>query len=129
MSVLIKANQQGTTGVIADYNGAFTSSVANSTATQIVAPAANVNGVIVLRMVVHGIAGTARAYINLLAKTSAPANVNDGDILASLAIDLNSQPIPKNTEDIYIKVPAGKGLYFMGTTNDTTAKSLTYKIL
>lgn len=129
MSGLIKANQQGEAGEIADYNGAFTQATASSAITQIVAPAANVNGINVLKMFLNGpVSGSGRAVVHLLAKTTAPANENDGDLIALVIF---TDRVPTNT-NIYLKIPAGKGLYFAvtgGYTTDLITKSLTYKIL
>lgn len=134
MSGLIKSGGQAGAGGIADYNGAFTQATASSAITQIVAPAANVNGVNVLRMCVSGSVASngGKAFVHLLAKTSAPANANDGDLISVLAFNEYSKEVGPANADIYIKIPAGKGLYFAATggyTTDVTTKSLTYKIL
>lgn len=89
-------------------------------ALQIVAPAANVNGIILFDWATSFANAAYNSQGALLAKNAAPASIIDGDVLAQdyLAI------VPGN---IYyrgvlnrpVKIPAGKGLYYYCPTAHT----------
>lgn len=113
------------------YTGNFASTTvlaANAPQT-ILAPAANTNGAIVNLASIASFTGVL-GYVALIAKASAPANVLDGDVLL-----INSPPTTiyygiANQISSKIRVPAGKGLYFISSALETTgARCCTYTLL
>lgn len=80
-----------------------------NTAVAIVAPGSNVNGVIVWSASLRHYAGGA-VFGALLAKTSAPASVTDGDALLS-GMGNNGASNPGGQLERAVFVPAGKGIY------------------
>lgn len=113
------------------YNGNFASNtaLAANTPQTIVAPGANTNGVIVNFASMQSYSG-AIGYCSLIAKNAAPANVLDGDVLL-----INSPPSTVyygilNQISSKIRVPAGKGLYFISSVLETLgARCCTYTLL
>lgn len=84
-----------------------------NTAVQVFAPAANVNGAILLGASISGYS----SEVSLLAKTSAPANDGDGDLMLRSLIRSYSTGSASNfySDSCYMPqlVDAGKGLYFI----------------
>lgn len=102
--------------------------VAN-TAIQIIAPGANINGVIIHDAQILTWTGAANKAA-LVAKNSAPANVFDGDVLLMKGINTVYEPVAGQISN-KIKIPAGKGLYFISTNNEAALcwRSVAYTIL
>lgn len=114
-----------------DYQSAFTSgaNLGINTAEQIVAPAANVNGLIVWQaQQQYSSAGT--VHCNLVARTSAPALFTDGDILFMGLNSFGSLNAPL-TMPRPITVPAGKGLWWFngGTAQNFALRTCLYTLL
>jgi hypothetical protein len=116
------------------YGGSFksnTSLAANGVET-IFTPAANVNGAILQSCRYSG--QVASGYgIALIAKTSAPANVLDGDVIASNDINVfaSGSQIQVNMKlERPVSIPAGKGLYLITAAADalTPMKSVLYTL-
>lgn len=84
----------------------------------IVAPASNLNGLIVWQAwLATGAAGV--NALSLLAKTSAPASQIDGDVIASMATPGAASQAPPMPRPRFIA--AGKGLYLYNVTAETVA--------
>lgn len=113
------------------YNGNYASvtpMAANSPAT-VFTPAANVNGAIVNLATMNSFSG-ASGFASLLAKASVPVSVVDGDVLLICAPPTTvyyGSPFQINSK---VRIPAGKGLYFISSALETTgARSCTYTLL
>jgi hypothetical protein len=112
-----------------DYNGSYANNgvFAANTAIQVVAPATNTNGLIVLTADLVAIGGAA-SLSSLIAKAGAPANVADGDVLV-IAHNLATNPQAGKLNRA-VKVAAGKGLYFIANGASTNSlMSALYKLL
>lgn len=113
------------------YNGNYASvtPMAANTPSMVFSPAANVNGAIVNLATMNSFSGVA-GYASLLAKASAPASVVDGDVLLICAPPTTvyyGSPFQINSK---VRIPAGKGLYFISSALETTgARSCTYTLL
>ena len=117
----------GTTIVPLTYTNSFSASVglAASNGNVIFAPAANVNGAY-LELASWGGNGTTAGYldISVAAKTTATTSVIDGDVLFNAACTM---PV---TQQIRIKIAAGKGLYWSTTaTSNASTLSVLYTLL
>lgn len=100
----------------------------------IVAPGANLNGLIVVRGSFYTANGTSQAWVNLHAKTSAPASAIDGDVLLQpdnyIADGVNRYAVGK--VERVIRVAAGKGLYWRnnsGVLETGAGRTLQYTLL
>lgn len=106
------------------YTGCLTLSAASlSGAQQVVAPATNVNGIIVNRFIFKN----TNTQLSVLAKASAPVNNWDGDVL-----EVNDAAVVAGylRDDTKIKIPPGKGLYLYGQLGGGNyTMSLVYTIL
>jgi hypothetical protein len=104
--------------------------LAANTAGTVFAPASNTKGAVVLCSMNSSY--TAPGYVQLVAHTSAPANMTTGDVLAvgqavtgfSTSFGTSFQmPLP-------VFIPAGKGLYSISSAAEaTTARSCLYTLL
>ena len=104
--------------------GASYASITNyaaNTAVQIVAPGSNVSGIDVWRASI-GTRFAANNAASILAKSSTPTTVIDGDVIASCFETGSGDNIYRNVE-LPIFVPAGKGLY--GISTGATAAQFT----
>jgi hypothetical protein len=110
------------------YTGSYVTKAgfAANSITQVLAPAANTNGVIVNRTVFNL---NASGEIVLLAKASAPANITDGDMIDYFSNNGTGNLASVKTDSI--KVPAGKGLYLVtgSTVVPTLINAITYTVL
>jgi len=80
-------------------------------ATQIIAPASNTNGIYIQRL----FCATWRAGVNVdafLAKSSAPANISDGQLIGVSDIKCVSSSCTNSADIKDILVPAGLGVYY-----------------
>jgi hypothetical protein len=121
------------------YGASFASNTAlgANTNEQILAPAANLNGVIVWTASMSSSQGIAAAdsIVGLMAKTAAPASMIDGDVL--LTLDVRAQTavgfVSGNVSlERAVLVAAGKGLYFRnggGGAETTGYRSILYTAL
>lgn len=103
--------------------------VAN-TAVQVIAPASNVAGVIIHQASMSMYFSAGSGFGCLIAKSSAPANNADGDVLLTNGSGATAQVF--NTASIKgpIKVPAGKGIYFINSGSEGSGlRSCQYTIL
>lgn len=126
-------------GNTVQYTNSFSNaSILALTAQVIFSPAANVNGAYVEFIEVglsNGIVLSDSQIINIIAKNSAPANQDDGDVVFT-AVGPSSNGgtvgfVPVNiTQSIRIKIPAGKGLYLNQTScNGYSRKTVLYTLL
>lgn len=90
---------------------------------QVVAPAANVNGVIVNRFIFKNSNTTT---VSIIAKVAPPNSNWAGDVLA-----LNDAAVATGymRDDSKIKIPAGKGLYLYASNINAVTLSLSYTVL
>lgn len=115
------------------YGASFASTavLVGNTPQTVFTPASNVNGAIIHSAQFYSEHAAGGRLTSLLAKTSAPANVADGDALLTpdygyVASVNGCSASLKNP----IKVPAGKGLYFIATTTENTGiRSVLYTLL
>lgn len=101
-------------GYVAGASSVSATNMAANTPRTIVAPGTNVNGMIVWRASYYSRAGTVPQFGSILAKTSAPASVTDGDVIVGIdSIMETAAPAftcaGKRERPIF--VAAGKGLY------------------
>jgi len=101
-----------------DVNGAIynasiaLNSLAAGAANQIIAPAANINGIILSNLCVSYVTSSANGFSTLLAKTSPPAAFNDGDALGNTLLTSSGANNCQNFQLINPQfIPPGKGLY------------------
>lgn len=120
------------------YGASFASSTSLAGATNevILAPASNVNGLIVWSAsmsTAQNVAASA-SLIGLIAKASAPASSTDGDVLLTL-VEYAITAAGVGSSNVIMprpyRVAAGKGLYFRNSATAETAgyRSLQYTIL
>lgn len=114
----------------ASFYGSVTALAANAPV-QVVAPVANVNGIIVWSadMFSNNASAVTEA---LIAKNAAPASVVDGSIVAlSSCIQQGSTNwISQGGSHVPIKIPAGLGLYFIASAAQSgSARQCSYTIL
>lgn len=91
--------------------GVLSTGMAANTPVQVFAPAANVNGAILLTASMTDQSGTAQ-MLTLLSKATAPASVVDGDIY--LALDIVNAACHASLSEAQ-KIPPGHGLYFISS--------------
>lgn len=111
-----------------EYTGSFAEFgvlLAVGVAHQVIAPAANVNGVVVHQCQMKHLDGGGGVAV-LIAKASAPANITDGDVLL-YGTDSSTNPAMFSMP---ILIPPGKGLYFITNATETgSSRSLLYTVL
>ena len=113
------------------YTGNFSSTtvLAANTPQLVLSPAANTQGVLINLASMQSYSGV-QAYCALIAKSSAPVSVLDGDVLL-----LNCPPSSiyygiLNQISNKVRIPAGKGLYFISSALETVgARCCTYTVL
>lgn len=115
----VQENLIAYTGCLNVANTAFTTTTVMQ---QVVAPAANVNGIIINRYIFKN----ESALVTMLAKSSAPGGNWDGDVLALNDVALATGYV---RDDSKIKIPAGKGLYLYSSSAASHTLSLTYTVL
>lgn len=96
-----------------------TANITANTAEQLVAPGANLNGLIVQEAKICLFGGASIALGAFITKASAPANVTDGDPVIYAGIfntTSGGNTISRGDSDGNIWVPAGLGLYFICDT-------------
>jgi hypothetical protein len=94
----------------------------------VIAPAANINGIIIWDANVLATHGSNLVVPSLLAKTSAPANVIDGDVI--LSPDAGTGSCNYGSLKRPVRVAAGKGLYFIDTLTEAQGlRQLKYTLL
>ena len=110
LSGTINTSEQGIA-----YNANFkaNSNLAANTAETILLPASNTNGVLILEVNGQSDHGLNGAILGLIAKTSAPANITDGDLLVSSRATTSGSSYVWMHAEPNLVVPAGKGLYFL----------------
>lgn len=121
---------------IGAYGASFASSalLAANTAQQVFAPAANVRGAWIVAAAARSGNSTSNGEIALIAKTSAPTTVVDGDVLAGVDC-MMQQGTPASfvvTAKLQsrIFVPAGKGLYWISNIAEGAGtRSVLYTLL
>lgn len=110
---------------------ASTTNLTGGAAVAIVTPAANVNGLIVHKASIFNYS-TTFTYIALLAKSSAPANLADGEIILAgrmLSAFTSAYSCGGGLED-EIFIPAGLGLYVLAAATPTSCfNSALYTLL
>lgn len=118
-----------------DY-GATYQSITNSAANvaeQIVAPGANVNGIIVWQGSLKSGGTTTVPLAAFLAKALAPATVIDGDTIIGCGVTSSTNVTGGYTVGHLqrpVRIPAGKGLYYISALAETHAhRFLQYTIL
>jgi len=94
--------------------------MAANTPSQVVAPAANVNGVIIFAAGFMSAAATTVGY-SLIAKASAPANCIDGDVLLMPSMYNSVTQIVSGQLMRPVFVPPGLGVYFIRGDAETVA--------
>jgi hypothetical protein len=130
----------GTLREVIRYAAAFasTTALAVNTNEQIVAPASNVNGLIVWAASVSSSQAAAGgdSIVGLLAKASAPASSIDGDVLLTLDVRCQTSVGGGLSANVALPrpifVPAGKGLYFRngaGLAETVAYRSALYSLL
>lgn len=108
--------------------------MAANTPDTVFAPAANVNGAIIwhAQFLTQNAATIGAGY---LAKTAAPANITDGDLILSAehASLIGANQMFGGTLPRPLKIAAGKGLYYLSTTAEVgaglTLRSVLYTLL
>jgi hypothetical protein len=107
------------------YSGVGPVCTVAGTPVQIVAPAANVNGITVHFSLNSHVDAPTNGLAALIAKSSAPVSVTDGDVLNYAGSGSGSTVI-----QLPIFVPAGKGLYWIANVAETGGlKAVLYSIL
>lgn len=114
----------GTNGATLDqgfiYGASYksNSSLAANTPDTIFSPASNVNGAIVWDAQ-YGTSAAANGSASILAKTSAPASVIDGDVIVSVSVA--SGVICRGNTVRAVRIAAGKGLYRISSQAEGSA--------
>lgn len=106
--------------------------LAANTPETIFTPAANVNGAILHSAQFYSQCGSGGANTALLAKTSAPSSVTDGDGILSADSAASQAGAPALTASLQnpIRIPAGKGLYAISAILETVgSRSALYTLL
>lgn len=91
---------------------------------QIIAPGANVNGVVVNQYIIVGV--PAGQSISMIAKATAPANWLDGDVLDYFTQGASQTALKQMVQ---FKAPAGKGLWMFSNNGNTNQKSVLFTVL
>lgn len=118
------------------YGAAFrsTANVAANTAETVFTAAANVNGAIIHSIQMIALNGSGAHQPTFLAKSTAPANVSDGepilspDFLQQISGIVTAGASLKNA----VKVPAGKGLFYINSAAESagySSRSVLYTFL
>jgi hypothetical protein len=114
---------------ILTYTGIYAENVAliANVAKQIVAPGANVNGILVqlTGLIPDNSAGYDQSF---LAKATVPASVFDGDVIDVQIGAAAATPIMNNS-NTKIKIPAGKGLFYIQSQPIGRLRKLIYVVL
>lgn len=108
--------------------------LAANTPETVFTPAANLNGAVINRMefASWNSGGAASFYQAFIIKSSAPSSVIDGDIVAMANHYFNTGTVViiSGKSEQQIKIPAGKGLYFISGIAETNAlRSVLYTLL
>jgi hypothetical protein len=114
----------------AAYGASFVSNTAGGAATnqQLVAPAVNVNGIIVYAAKLQIVAGVAVCRSSILAKASAPGSSVDGEPLATVVAVANGYGADDSKQRVFVS--SGKGLHhFSDTAENASLASLLYTVL
>ncbi|WP_288254041.1 hypothetical protein [uncultured Hydrogenophaga sp.] len=94
-----------------------TSTAVANTPLTVVAPGANVNGILVHSLESYDINVNMTNQV-FIAKASAPANVTDGEVIAqSLPLAVGTNVMLGIRREVPTRVAPGLGLYFISTTN------------
>jgi hypothetical protein len=115
-----------------NYNNA--GAVTANTAVQVVAPASNINGLVVLSGEISTYSGAATGLQAFLAKSSAPSSITDGEMVLLSKLVYNS-PVAGNFGQLSqpITLAAGLGLYFIGDqsigVSFGNSRAVRYKVL
>lgn len=135
--VVISGSVTVSSGNVAIIDGAFpeySNSYANitnmaaNTPQTIVAPASNTNGIRVINAAIHA-TGAGSFLKSLIAKTSAPTTVIDGDVILAGFFGPSGSNKPENNP-VVVDIPAGKGLYVISAGAESTSlQTVTYKLL
>lgn len=114
---------------LGNTNYADSTPLAANTARQVIAPAANLNGLILTNVWARTYNSVAAPIMTLVAKNSAPANITDGQVLCGvLSAQTNISGFVELKKDIY--VPPGLGLYFISDTAETSGNhTCSYRLL
>ncbi|MGP1718168.1 MAG: hypothetical protein ACTS9Y_13390 [Methylophilus sp.] len=100
-----------------------------NTADTIVAPGANVNGIIIQRASMLAYNATLFMYPTLIAKTSTPLNTSDGDVILTSRSYGGGAYFASAGMDEPLKIAAGKGLYYINSTAESNAhRSVLYTL-
>jgi hypothetical protein len=107
-----------------------TTNTAANTPEAIFLPAANINGAILHSAQFDSYNGITAQKPALLAKASAPVSVTDGDGILSVDCHFSATGLITGSLKNPIKIPAGKGLYYISDVADTFAsRSALYTLL
>lgn len=134
----MRAGSNSNSGFTYGVSFASTTSLAATTNEQILAPASNLNGVIVWACsIASAAAAGSQGILGLLAKSSAPASAIDSDVLFTMAPNIQSAAgltsqgvtLPRP-----VRIAAGKGLYFRnsaatGEPAGAAYRSIQYTVL
>lgn len=122
------AQTVNTLAVNMQYNGSFTTSAtAHATTLTVFTPASNANGVDIKSFKISGTMGASGGTFQLLAKTSAPTALGDGDVIDMFTM---KQGLENYSNKDFLRVPAGKGLYIRAASDEALVyKSLLYTVL
>jgi hypothetical protein len=107
------------------YTGSWSSNAGDvaNTAVLIVSAATNVNGITVLKSMLADGTG---AYAFLAKAGAAPVSLADGDLININAYSAN--PPSYRVNDNRIKIPAGKGLFYISTSTSGYLKAISYVV-
>lgn len=109
-----------------------TTGLAANTPETVFLPAANTNGAYLHRASFQSGFSVNYQTAGFIAKTSAPANVNDGDVICGVDVAPAAGSMGAAGKlELPIKIPAGKGLYFIATGAEANAiqRSALYTLL
>jgi hypothetical protein len=95
-------------------------------AIQILAPAENVNGVILHSFEVQNYCSGSYVVHSLIAKSTAPANATDGDVL-QMHYGMTTQQ--KSSMNRSVVIPAGKGLWVIGGVENGAIRQALLQVL
>lgn len=115
------------------YFGNAAALVANTPLT-IFTPATNVNGAWVTGAELHTVGGAGRSICSVIAKTAAPANIIDGQVIVMSKIIIDgASPITSASLNQPKLIPAGWGLYLIAaaptTVDPANNQNVSYKLL
>lgn len=122
----------GNVSVIEPAMTASFASIANlaaNTPQTAVAPGANTNGLILNLATIISFSG-APSFATLIAKTSAPSSVTDGDVLLIVQPSASTYYGTPSQINSKIRIPAGRGLYFISSAAESNgSRCCSYTIL